>query len=137
MSEDSKDLVGADALVAWFGRWPTFHDAEILSVELQRAGTSRVRIHTWNMTTDVNATSGYKIEKHCVVVFLLERISDLELADFSGQNVIFGLQIQKQEAGYRLELSPCFGLAGYVVAKSIQLEFEPGVPIESKGRFER
>jgi hypothetical protein len=135
MSEDSKDLVGTNALTAWFGRWPSFHDAEILSVELNRRGTSRIRIHTWNMTTDVNAAGGYKIDKHCVVLFLLEEISYLELADFSGQNVIFGLQIEKQEAEYRLELSPCYGLAGYVVAKSIEIEFEPGIPIENKGRF--
>jgi len=135
MSKDSKDLVGADALTAWFGRWPSFHDAEILSVELNRAGTSCVRIHTWNMTTDLNATGGYKIDKHCVVLFLLEQISDLELADFSGQNVIFGLQIEKHDAGYRLELSPCYGLAGYLVAKSIEIKFEPGIPIENKGRF--
>lgn len=135
MSEDSKDLVGADALIAWFGRWPSFHDAEILSVELNRAGTSRVRIHTWNMTTDVNASGGYKIDRHCIVLFLLEQISDLELADFSGQNVIFGLEIEKRETGYRLELSPCYGLAGYLVAKSIRVEYEPGIPGESKNRF--
>jgi hypothetical protein len=135
MSEDSKGLLGADALIAWFGRWPSFHDAEILSVELNRTGASRIRIHTWNLTADVDAVSGYKIEKHCVVSFLLEQINALELADFSGQNVIFGLQIQKLETGYRLELSPCYGLAGYLIAKSIEIEFEPGIPIENKGRF--
>jgi hypothetical protein len=128
MSEAFKDLVGADGLIAWFGRWPSFHDAEILSVELNRAGTSRVRIHSWNRSANVSLEGFHKADNHCVVTFLLEQINDLELADFSGQNVISGLQIEKQEAGYRLELFPCYGLAGHVVAKSIRVEFTPGFP---------
>jgi Immunity protein 50 len=128
MSEAIKDLVGADGLIEWFGRWPTFHDAEVLSVELNRVGISRVRIHFWNTSANVSLEGFYKTDNHCIVTFLLEQISDLELADFSSQNVVSGLQIEKQEAGYRLELFPCYGLAGYIVAKSIRVEFKPGIP---------
>ena len=28
-------ILGADAVVAWFGEWPSFHDAEILSIHIQ------------------------------------------------------------------------------------------------------
>ena len=34
--DSSKSYVGHEKLVALFGRWPTFHDAEVLSFELQR-----------------------------------------------------------------------------------------------------
>jgi hypothetical protein len=80
------------------------------------------------MSANVSLEGFYKADNHCVVTFLLEQISDLELADFSSQNVISGLEIEKQEAGYRLELFPCYGLAGYIVAKSIRVEFKPGIP---------
>ena len=29
-------IAGAAELVEWFGRWPSFHDAEIVSLELNR-----------------------------------------------------------------------------------------------------
>jgi len=32
------DVPGAAEIVNWFGYWPTFHDAEIVSIELKRAG---------------------------------------------------------------------------------------------------
>jgi hypothetical protein len=128
MSEAIKEVVGADDLIAWFGEWPSFHDAEVLSLELNRAGVSRIHVHYWNRTANISLEGRRNVDNHCVVTFLLEEISFLELADFSGQNVISELQIQKQEAGYRLELSPCYGLAGYLVAKSIRVEFRPGIP---------
>jgi immunity protein 50 of polymorphic toxin system len=128
MSEAIKDVAGADELIAWFGQWPSFHDAEVVSVELNRAGISRIRIHYWNRNANISVEGFHKADNHCVVTFLLEQISFLELADFSGQNVISELQIEKQEAGYKLELFPCYGLAGYILAKSIRVEFKPGMP---------
>jgi hypothetical protein len=134
MSDDAKNLPGADGLIAWFGRWPSFHDAEILSLKLNRLGSSCARIHTWDKSRENDAQGLYKTNKHCTVTFLLEEISDLELADFNSQNVISSLEIIKQQGGYRLSFSPCYGLAGYVVAKSISIKFEPGIPTESKNR---
>jgi Immunity protein 50 len=29
------DIAGADDVVRWFGEWPSFHDAEVLSVHLE------------------------------------------------------------------------------------------------------
>jgi hypothetical protein len=128
VSEAIKDLVGADGIIAWFGEWPSFHDAEVVSVELNRAGISRIHIHYWNRSANISLEGLRNVDNHCVVTFLLEGISFLELADFSGQNVISELQIEKQEAGYRLELFPCYCIAGYIVAKSIRVEFKPGIP---------
>jgi hypothetical protein len=136
MSDGARNLAGADKLIEWFGRWPSFHDGEVLSLEPNRLETSRVRIHTWNMLAETDARGFYKHDKHCVVVFILEQISDLELAHFSPQNVISSLNVEKHEDGFRLRLHPCYGLGGYVVAKSIRIEFEPGIPPESKVRFE-
>ena len=82
MSDDAKILPGAENLIEWFGRWPSFHDAEILSIELNRLGASRIRIHVWNRLADVDTRGFYKHDKHCTVTFKLEQISDLELADF-------------------------------------------------------
>jgi len=40
-------IAGAEAVVAWFGLWPSFHDAETLSLETNRRATSLIRLHAW------------------------------------------------------------------------------------------
>jgi hypothetical protein len=34
------ELTGADAVRQWFGSWPNFHDAEVISLSLARKGLS-------------------------------------------------------------------------------------------------
>ena len=121
-------IPGADDVVRWFGMWPSFHDAEVLEVDLKRRGRSSVRIHAFRMTKEVDATGHFILDLHALVTFWLEGVSDLELADFSGTNVIFGLALEPVAAGFRLELSPCYGVAGYIEASRISVSLEPGMP---------
>jgi len=65
------------------------------------------------------------------VEFILEEVTDVELADFNRQNVINSLHIetavdQNKEAVFRLNLSPCYGLAGRIDAKRIRVNLLPG-----------
>jgi len=69
---ETPNIPGAADVVAWFGYWPTFHDAEVLSITLERSGTSRVVIHAFEMTPELDETSHYISAKHAVVTFLLE-----------------------------------------------------------------
>ena len=66
------ELLGSEKVAAWFGSWPSFHDAEIVSLSLQRSGSSLLRI------------CPYFPEKPATVEFILEEEMDLELRDFSG-----------------------------------------------------
>ena len=43
-------IQGGPELLTWFGRVPRFHDAEILSLNLDRKGQSTILVHAWNMT---------------------------------------------------------------------------------------
>src|SRR2546426_1097665 len=99
MTPSIPDLPGAGSLVAWFGEWPSFHDAEILVLHLDREGVSSLKIHVW-LATDKSYELGgqglYRRDKHAIVTFQLEEIVDLELVDFSSQNVIAGLSAERQ-----------------------------------------
>ena len=66
------EIPSASALVEWFGYWPSFHDAEVLSILLKREGESCVKVHTFQMTNDLNASGHYGCIKHVTVNFLLE-----------------------------------------------------------------
>jgi len=113
------NLPGGDKVIRWFGNWPSFHDAEIISLDLSRAGESVLRVYP------------YAPEKPATVEFMLSDIADLELWDFSCQNVISSLEITKVkrdggEAAFRLEMGPCYGLAGHIDAKGIRVGLVPG-----------
>ena len=119
---------GAEELITWFGSWPSFHDAEVLSIELRRSGLSSLSVHAWEMTGDIDPQGFYVLRKHVVVIFSFEGISDLQLADFSSQNVISGLKLQQLDDGYELSIFPCYGVSGYIRAKQVRISFEPGKP---------
>jgi hypothetical protein len=39
------EFPGTDKIIQWFGQWPSFHDAEILELHLNRTGESWIKIH--------------------------------------------------------------------------------------------
>ena len=124
------DVQGADALIAWFGEWPSFHDAEILELRLRRAGSSHCHIHTWKMTHEIDTNGYYVLEKHVVVTFTIDNIEELSLEGFNRQNVLSGLEVSQTEDLVSLTLEPCYGLGGYLTAKSVIVSFVPGKPVE-------
>src|SRR4030095_1151048 len=109
-------IPGADSLIEWFGQWPSFHDGEILSLHLNRGGRSHLRISTAMR------------DRHAIVLFEFAGISDLELQgdDADRQNVIARLSFTDTEKGHRLEMSPCYGMAGYIVASDWTVRLEHG-----------
>lgn len=112
-------LPGADAVVEWFGKWPSFHDGEIISLNLARKGESVLRLYPYYPKTPA------------AVDFIFEEITDLELDDFSQQNVIMALYVeevidQTNQKALRFSLVPCYGLAGYIDARRVRVQLVPG-----------
>ena len=103
------DVHGAAELVARFGSWPSFHDAEVRSVHLNREGPSRIRVAT----------------KQVVVTFVLGGVSELALNGFNGRNALSALTLTKNSNGYTLELWPGHGISGTITARSVRVEFVP------------
>src|SRR6266571_6217124 len=125
LTDELNVIVGAQDLHDWFGYWPRFHDAEIVSLHLNRRGPSSLLIHTWEMTNKVEERGFYVLEKHVLVEFVLEDILELELGGFSNQNVVFGLDLKKKDAGFVCTLDPCYGLAGTIEAEKISIRLKP------------
>jgi len=116
---NSPSLGGSDAVLQWFESWPSFHDAEVISLVMNRSGESRLRVYPFYPA------------KPATIDFVFDQITDVELADFSGQNVIFDLQIeaiidQTNAQAIRLTLAPCYGLSGRIDAKRVRIEVAPG-----------
>ncbi len=126
LADELNVIVGAQDLHDWFGYWPRFHDAEIVSLHLNRRGPSSLLIQTWEMTNKLDERGFYVLGKHVLVEFVLEGILELELGGFSNQNVVFGLDLKKKDAGFVLTLDPCYGLAGTIEVEKISIRIKPG-----------
>ncbi|MDP2997046.1 MAG: Imm50 family immunity protein [Bryobacterales bacterium] len=114
----------AELAVFWGGAFPSFHDSEILSLHLDRTGASHICIRLVGRRPHTGMTEPVA-EGDTIVTFLLVAIDDLELHGFSVQNVISELTLSKTESGIRLELWPCYGLAGWLDAEHVRIEFNP------------
>ena len=130
--DDVPPIPGADALAAWFGSWPSFHDAEIHELHLDRQGVSWLRVHTWRMTDRVDDKGYYVLENHVMVTFNMRQIATLLLDGFSHQNVIFALSLEQTAGGWIMTLDPCYGFSGMIEAKEMSIEF---IPIEPARRL--
>jgi len=134
---------GGTDLLRWFGRVPSFHDAEILTLHLRRKGTSVLRLHGWINTGEVGPDGFYILDRHAVVTFELDEVMDLQLDGFSAQNVIGGLSLRRAPdrperqgnlalpplpTDIEIELEPCYGLDGLIRARSVSVSFKPGGP---------
>ena len=121
----SPQVEGLAEFIDWFGGWPTFHDAEVTRVELDRSAPSRIDVFTFELGDSIGIDGCLSMLKSVLVSFWLEQIQSLQIQDFNQQNVLSGLAFTKAPAGFELTLMPCFGLNGVVVARSVRISFTP------------
>ncbi len=132
MDELVQSVPGAQQLFNWFGYWPSFHDAEVLSIELNRTESSKVRVHTFQVTDEVDPKGFYICHKHCVVTFVLENITGVDLAHFNHQNALLRLEFYQRNDEYVLVFAPAHGIEGTLKATNVSIEMIPGIPSDSQ-----
>jgi len=101
LSIESK-IENSHLLTDIFGRWPSFHDAEVLNITLDRGerGTFepslQAAVHVFEGTSQVDdeGERRYVLKNHVVVRMRFSRIGNLSLADFNQQNVLWSLKIE-------------------------------------------
>lgn len=111
----------ADRLTQIFGYWPTFHDAEVIRIVLDRGGTGgptlEAEIHVFEMTSEIAPSGFYVLKKHTFVTLLFRGVALHELKWFNHQNVLFDLSLSSldptQHDGYRIdvEMTSSYGMA--------------------------
>ena len=110
----------AALLVDIFGRWPSFHDAEVLSVNLRRRGalgpTLDISIYVFEMTPEVDASGHYVLRNHTDVVLQFTGVDLQGMAWINSQNVIEDLIMSEIEPAehegrrWLVEIVPIYGL---------------------------
>jgi immunity protein 50 of polymorphic toxin system len=128
------DIPGSDDVVRWFGYWPKFHDAEVVSITLNRSAGSTVEIYAFERASEVDTGGHYILSKHAVITFILEGflmndegITNTRIDFFNHQNVLSSVSIEKISGGYILVLDGIFGVDGSISCKMLSVKVSPGV----------
>jgi len=112
----------ADRLLRIFGEWPSFHDAEVVGLSLERDGANGpsldLRIHVFETTPELDP-AGCCVQKNHTLVTLRFLGLELEhLVDFNEQNVLFDLHVTPLDPGEHegrrigVRLASSYGLGG-------------------------
>ncbi len=135
MPPELADVPGATELYDWFGYWPTFHDAELVDIVLATQGSSLIRLYTCDFTGKVHPRGHSEQIKHVTVKFVLDEIVELDLKDFSIQNVMDSVMLVRTGDAYRVKFEPVWGIGGSVTAGRVLIDLEPGVLPNRPGFF--
>lgn len=131
------EMPGGQALIDWFGRAPSFHDAEILEITLNSRGPSTLRLHTWRLTDEVDDRGFFVLDKHAVVTITLTAVRHATVSNFDLPGIIFGLDITKTEigteytkaeTGTQLTWTSSYGVEGTLTARGVRFDLQPGKP---------
>ena len=117
----------AEKLTHIFGEWPSFHDAEVIRLTLDRSGsdgpTLETDIHVFAMSPEVDSKGHYVRKNHTLVTLRFTEVVTEEFTGFNEQNALFDLRISEVDPathdgrGLRVEISSSYGLAGTFVCK--------------------
>ncbi len=99
MRSVAKAIENAGLVENIFGGWPSFHDAEIHRILLERDGTDGVEmdvaIHHWQMTAETDSQGYFVLKHHTLTTIRFSGVTDLDLAGFNHQNVLWELEISE------------------------------------------
>jgi Immunity protein 50 len=128
---------GSDKVERIFGRWPDFHDAEVLSITLDCAPadagpTVRMAVHAFEVTKDVDAKGHSILRNHVLVTFVLREAEVVRLHGFNQQNVLFDLSFSKptepvaEGMNVEVQLDSSYGVAAiFQCARAEVVSVEP------------
>lgn len=122
------NLVGAQKLVDWFGRFPSFHDAAIIDMKFEVGKAGSMSIHAWNLIDETDETGQFLTDKHAVVHVKIDRVHALELNDFELDAIIFELSFVGTEEQTEIVWSSSYGVDGRVVGTGVELSLQVGKP---------
>lgn len=140
------NIEGSEKVLELYGEWPSFHDAEILSVNLDRGKAEKkcgpivaIKLHGFAITNELDDKGHYKVVNHAQIVFQFYGVVEFALTHgFGTQNPLSGVSIedirshQLEGINYFVEFSAhlnCdieFKCSSVVVAS-----VEEGIPNES------
>ena len=133
----------AERLTSVFGRWPSFHDAEVIAFSAERAlpfksgaTAARVAVHVREYQASGQGTASYQQElrKSVLITFLFLQAEEIQIDGFNHQNVINSLTVQASPSEGRpaleVNIESIWGFGGTFRCSSVAIESVQPLPHE-------
>jgi hypothetical protein len=98
--ESHRHILGHEQLVSVFGYWPSFHDAEVVWLHLDRHGTAlgpgpslEAMIHAFQMTSETDPHGYLALRNHVLVHLRFAGIASFRCDSFYSQYALSELDI--------------------------------------------
>jgi hypothetical protein len=138
------NIENTEAVTEIFGHWPSFHDAEVVSIHLNRHGhgafrgpTVEATIHVFEMTNEIDERGLYVCRHHTLVKLRFAQADNIRIDDFNIQNALSGIKIvdisarQLEDVKFEVQFDPSFGASMDFVCKAVSvISVEPWVQTE-------
>jgi hypothetical protein len=117
-----------------FGYFPSFHDAEVLRMTLDRGDADSFKpslqatIHVFHVTPEIDERRRYVLTNHVLATFRFREIVELSLADFNHQNVLQRLSIvdisdrQLERVKFQVLMDGIHGVTAEFQCRSVSVE---------------
>ena len=122
-------IVNAEKVCSIFGKWPTFHDAEVLTVVLDRGTPPKlqtsivIRVWTFKVHRDQTDSKGYyKTTDHSIVTFRFDEPDDLVMEGFNHQNVLFDITFKLIDNRVHLTFEGIYGIHATFRCQKVTVE---------------
>ena len=128
------EINGSELLTANFGKWPSFHDSEILWIHLNRnpqakcyGPTVETLIRTFNITSKTDQNGYLILQNHALVHFRFHNVFELKIDGFNHQNVLFDLSIsdirdrQMEDLRFDIRFDSSFGVDATFQCREIEV----------------
>ncbi len=108
------------------GRWPSFHDAEVVTLELTRAlriPSVRLTVYVFNVLGSIDDKGHYVRSEEQLLVLTFRDVADVSFEEFNQQNVMSDLHMELGPDGrIMVEVNSLFGLYGGFTCASVAVE---------------
>jgi hypothetical protein len=127
-------IKNAHLLTSIFGYFPSFHDAMVFRMTLDRGDRGdfdpslEALIHVFEGTREINESGHYRLKNHVLVLFRFSKIVDLKLADFNQQNALQHLEItnlsdrDRDKVKFKIVFDGIFGVTASFHCHSVSIE---------------
>ncbi len=127
MSDVESRIANSQLLTGIFGTWPSFHDAEVVRLCLDRDGAAgallEADIHLFEMTSEVTPDGFYRHRHDTMATLRFAGVDELSVVGFNHQNVLSELSLAENPShtGWEVSFDASFGVAIQFSCESISV----------------
>ena len=149
MADIETKIIGGAKLTNIFGRWPSFHDAEVLELNFWRGNVQpdegvydfpvlMLKIHVWELTNKVDPKGYLVLRYHTLTTLKFYDVEDFQMEGFNHQNAVMELQLSTEERNqgpspyFAVTVEPAFGMGASF--KCLRIEVVDAVPCSDEGK---